>query len=237
MSRSQQLFVLLCMLPLTSSFADAQSGTVQQAVINFAAPSLPDPVLQHSKETYILNGCAYCHGVDLMVRNGEAADLLHSDLVGKDDDGNLISPLLRAGIPQTPKLSPMPQFSDLSDHQIADIVRWIHYARQRGRYKDLTETTDMGLGVAVDGKAYFEKKCSSCHSTAGDVARISNRYDPATLKIQILYPKFLDTPQSWEIDQLHDTKAATARRQHLKLLENYSAKDLANLGAYFQTMK
>lgn len=237
MSDSQKLSVLICILLLASSFATAQSGTVQQGVINFAAPILSDPVLQHSKETYILNGCAYCHGVDLVVRNGEATDLLHSNLVGKDEDGNLIGPLLRAGIPQTPKLSPMPQFSDLSDHQIAEIVRWIHYARQRGRYKDLAETMNVGAGVAVDGKAYFEQKCSSCHSTAGDAAKISKKYDLATLRIQILYPKFLDTPQSWEVDHLLDTKSATARRQHLRLLENYSAKDLANLGAYFQTMK
>ena len=48
-----------------------------------------------------------------------------------DVNGNLIVPLLRAGVPKTLKLSPMPQYSDLSERQLASIVRWIHYARQR----------------------------------------------------------------------------------------------------------
>jgi len=230
---------MLCFaMLLASSFVAAQSDTVQHGVINFAAPVLSDPILQHSKETYILNGCAYCHGVDLVVRNGEATDLLHSTLVGNDKDGNLIGPLLRAGIPQTPKLSPMPQFSDLSEHEIADIVRWIHYARQRGRYKDLMTTTEIGAGVPADGKAYFEQKCSSCHSVGTDLASISGKYGSAQLKSQILSPTFLEkTTQSWELARLHDTKAATARAQHLKLLENYTSKDVANLGSYFQALK
>jgi hypothetical protein len=38
--------------------------------------------------------------------------------------------LLKAGVPKTLKLSPMPQYSDLSDRQLSDLVRWIHYARQ-----------------------------------------------------------------------------------------------------------
>jgi hypothetical protein len=37
------------------------------------------------------------------VRNGEAADLLHSGLVGADVDGNLIGAILKNGIPQTAK--------------------------------------------------------------------------------------------------------------------------------------
>ncbi len=57
---------------------------------------------------------------------------MHSAVVGCDTNGNVIGPLLRAGIAQTPKLSPMPQFSDLSDRQISAIVTWIHYARQQG---------------------------------------------------------------------------------------------------------
>ena len=40
--------------------------------------------------------------------------------------------LVRAGIPQTPALSPMPQFSDLSEQQIGDLARWIHHARAEG---------------------------------------------------------------------------------------------------------
>src|SRR3954453_23354037 len=82
----------------------AQTVAKDSYDIQYIGPRLADPVLQHSKETYVLFGCSYCHGLNLVAR-GEATDLMHSRLVGRDDNGNLIGPLLRAGIPQTAKLS------------------------------------------------------------------------------------------------------------------------------------
>jgi mono/diheme cytochrome c family protein len=206
-------------------------GAQQKGAVDFLNPKLSDPVLEHSKEIYLLNGCAYCHGIDLVAR-GEAADLMHSAIVASDDNGNILGPLLRSGIPQTAKLSPMPQFSDLSDQEIADIVRWIHYARQQGRYKELTAVQDSGLGNAATGKAYFDQKCSSCHSPTGDLDGLSKKYDSAALRADVLRPKFLDTPTSWKLDKLNDPKTVAARQQHLKFLEIYSANDVANLVAY-----
>ncbi len=191
---------------------------------------MADPVMQHSKETYVLFGCSYCHGLYLVAR-GEATDLMHSRLVGSDDNGSMISPLLHKGIPQTAKLSPMPQFSDLSDGQIADLVRWIHYARQQGRYKEVMEAKDAGPGTVAAGKAYFEEKCSSCHAT------LSKKYDAAALKMQILKPQALEASPSWTMERLNDTKTAAARQRHGALLENYSAADVANLVAYLEGVK
>jgi len=191
--------------------------------------------MQHSKETYVLYGCSYCHGLYLVAR-GEATDLMHSRLVGRDENGSVIGPLLRRGIPQTAKLSPMPQFSDLSDAQIADLVRWIHYGRQKGRYKEVMEAKDVGPGQAAAGKAYFEQKCSSCHATAG-LASIAKKYDAAALKAQILKPKSLEAAPSWTIARLNDTKTNAARQRHGALLENYSAGDVANLVAYLQGLQ
>jgi mono/diheme cytochrome c family protein len=237
MSSRQQLYLLFFAIMLCAGIAVAQDVNSQRGVVNFATPILPDPLLQHSREIYILNGCVYCHGVDLMVRNGEAADLLHSNLIGRDENGNLIRPLLRAGIPQTPMLSPMPQFADLSDSEIADIVRWIHYARQRGRYKEIMEMKNSVPGDSATGKTYFEQKCVSCHSTEGDFAKIGKKYHGEMLKAHILRPEFLDAAHSWKVDQPHDAKIATARQRHFALLENYSASDVADLVAYLQNLK
>src|SRR5437016_5515978 len=167
--------LLFCGLILASCAA-AQSAARPGYDIDFIGPPLADPILQHSKETYVLFGCAYCHGLNLVSR-GEATDLMHSALVGKDVNANLIGPLLRSGIPQTAKLSPMPQFSDLSDQQISAIATWIHYARQQGRYKELTEAKNLGPGNVAAGKAYFEQTCSSCHSTASDLTNIAKKQD------------------------------------------------------------
>src|SRR5262249_19778431 len=70
--------------------------------IDFIGPPLADPVMQHAKETYVIFGCAYCHGVTLTPR-GEATDLTRSALVGSDTNGDRIAALLRSGIPQTAK--------------------------------------------------------------------------------------------------------------------------------------
>ena len=237
MPSRQRFYLLFVAFIVAVAAAAAQDQTSQRGVVNFAAPILPDPLLQHSKEIYILNGCAYCHGVDLVVRNGEAADLLHSTLVGRDKNGDLIGPLLRAGIPQTPKLSPMPQFSDLSDGEIADVVRWIHYARQQGQYKEIMEVKESAPWDASAGKTYFDQKCSSCHSTEGDFARISKKHDADSLKAQVLRPEFLNVSQSLKIGQPHDIRIAAAKQGHLTLLENYSAKDVSNVVAYLQSVK
>ena len=234
MPHRRQIGLFFCAVILAAGTAFGQAGNGERGVINFLTPINPDPVLQHSKEIYVLNGCAYCHGVDLRVRNGEAADLLHSALVGKDQNGDFIGAILRVGIPQTAKLSPMPQFSDLSESDILDIVRWIHYARQQGRYKELIAAKDTEQGNAAAGKAYFAQTCGSCHSTDGDLANIGKKYDSATLEAHILRPAFVDAAQSWKLGDMPDAKTAAARQQHLSLLENYSAADVANLMAFLQ---
>ncbi len=226
---------ILCGLILAAGFAAAQSTGSQEYDVNYIGPRMADPVLQHSKETYVLFGCSYCHGLYLAAR-GEATDLMHSRLVGRDDNASLIGPLLRAGIPQTAKLSPMPQFSDLSEQQISDIATWIHYARQQGRYKELTEAKDPGKGSVASGKTYFEKTCSSCHSSVGELANVSKGQDANAIRSRILRPNFLDAAPSWKLDRLNDTKTADARHRHLSLLENYTADDVANLIAYLQSV-
>lgn len=214
----------------------SQSVSKETYDFNFIGQPLPDPVLQHSKETFVLFGCAYCHGLDLVSR-GEATDLMHSALVGRDENGNVIGPLLRAGIPQTAKLSPMPQFSDLSDRQIGALVRWIHYARAQGRYKEIVGSKDLGPGNAAAGKSYFDAKCRSCHSVSGDLANVGQKYDRSTLRDRMLKPKLLEGAPSWKQERLRDQKAATARQRHQALLENYSAADVQNLAAYLQTLR
>src|SRR5262245_13320590 len=110
----------------------AQSVRKEDYDFAYIGQPMADPVLQKAKENYVVFGCAYCHGLNLVPR-GEAPDLKRSRVVGIDTDGKSIAALLRAGIPQTPALSPMPSFSDLSEQQLADLARWIHYARAEGR--------------------------------------------------------------------------------------------------------
>src|SRR5262249_35250951 len=91
----KRLLVPVCVLLFAASVA-AQTVTHRSYDTAFLGPPMADPVLQHAKETFVLFGCAYCHGLNLVSR-GEATDLMHSSLVGSDENGNRIGPLLRAG--------------------------------------------------------------------------------------------------------------------------------------------
>jgi len=214
----------------------AQSVPKEQYDFAYIGQPLPDPMLQKAKETYVVLGCAYCHGLNLVPR-GEAPDLKRSKVVSQDTDGKMITALLRSGIPQTPALSPMPSFSDLSDQQFADLARWIHYARAEGHLKELTEVGDPPAGNAGAGEGYFKQNCASCHSASGDLAGIAQRLRSPALKMAFLKPKLVGETRSWKIDQLRDTKKTEARQRHQHLLENYTAEEVSNLTAYLASLK
>jgi len=237
MSGRHELFAVLCAIALIAnpravqtpapSLRDTRAGYD----IEYIGPPLADPVMQQAKETYVLFGCAYCHGVTLTPR-GEAADLTRSALVGADTTGDTIAALLRAGIPRTAKLSPMPQFSDLSDRQLHDIARYIHYARQQRRYEELV-MAESERGDPGAGRMYFAQNCASCHTS--DLDGIGKRYDVAALRGQLLRPRQLGAIQSFTLDALTDSKTASARQRHNLLLENFQAGDVSNLMAYLRT--
>lgn len=237
MSRLFRILPIAAGLLFAALFARTQTRAPRPDYdVNFIGQPLADPVMQHSKETYVLFGCAYCHGMNLVAR-GEAADLMHSKLVGADQNANLIGALLRAGIPQTAKLSPMPQFSDLSNAQIEDIARYIHYARRQGRYRELIESKELQNGNAAAGKEYADVNCRTCHQGDSDLSQAVHKYSGPTLTAKVLYPDFVDAVPSWKLDQKNDSKLAAARQRHSQLLENYTEADVANLLDYLKGMK
>jgi mono/diheme cytochrome c family protein len=130
----------------------------------------------------------------------------------------------------------MPQFSDLSEQQIAAIARWIHYARQRARYDELT-ATPASLGDAAAGRGLFDKSCSSCHSLERDLTGIGRKYGADALRAQLLQPKALGGDASFRVDRLRDDRLNAGRERHNAFLENASAAEVANLLAYLQSVR
>ena len=193
---------------------------------------LADPVVQHSKETYVRFGCAYCHGVELVPR-GEAPDLRRSRLVGMDIDGDRIVPLLRRGIPQTAKLSPMPQYNDLSQRQLEDIARWIHFARRADRLRTLS-AEPVGNGDAAAGRTFVQQTCRECHVADADLRALSAHRDAVSLRAEVLAPARLQADPSWTIERLQDAAASRGRARHAALLENYTAAEVNDVLAYLR---
>jgi len=62
----------------------------------------------------------------------------------------------------------------------------------RGEYKIL----DVVTGNMQTGKAYFEKRCASCHSPTGDLAHLAGKYEPSILQSRFLYPRSRTSPRA-----------------------------------------
>ncbi len=232
------LCLLLCGVLLGTNCTNSETAQPESRIgydTTFIGPLLSDPLMQHNKETYVLYGCAYCHGVDL-APVGEATDLRTSPIVATDVNANVIGPVLRIGIPQTPKSSPMPQFSDLSEREIQAIASYIHYARARARYKDLMKEPASASDAAA-GRSYFEQNCASCHAGRRDLAGIGNKYDAFALRKQVLEPALFRIPASFKLDRRNDAEVNAGRAKHQALLENHTEPNVTNIVAYLQTLK
>ena len=127
--------------------------------------------------------CRSCHGADL--RGGEQGgpNLLRSEVTMNDQSGELIQLVIREGR-RNPGMPPMPAV-DLSMEDIRAIAEYIHsiLATARGQGSPPLGppvTLNVLVGDAGAGRTYFEAKCSSCHSAAGDLRGIGARFGSPT---------------------------------------------------------
>jgi mono/diheme cytochrome c family protein len=186
----------------------------------------PTPELERGRTVYVLSACHFCHGVDLTRAVMGASDLMHSPIVALDEDGTVIGPIVRAGKPNLQ--TAMPRYQDLTEEEIKDLARYIHYLRQVGRYQELTSAPDGEPGNARDGAAYFKTNCAGCHGQTGELAGLSAKYTPSVLRARLLRPGPDHTPPAGT------DAVAEGRRQHLKLLERYQDADVRNLLAFLR---
>ncbi|HTR01516.1 MAG TPA: cytochrome c [Candidatus Acidoferrum sp.] len=150
------------------------------------SPPTMSPAAKAGAEPFAAN-CGFCHGRDA-TGGSTGPDLTHSDLVAADNNGNLISDLLRTGRPD----KGMPAITTISAKDLAAIVAFVHYEKTVsdsafGQRRSV-DASDLTVGNADSGKRYFDKQCSSCHSATGDLAGISKRVSGLNLLRRVLYP-------------------------------------------------
>ena len=184
----------------------------------------PTAALERGRAVYVLNHCHFCHGVDLTRATMGAANLSQSPFVGTDEDGNMIGPLVKAGLPNLQ--TAMPSYTELTPEEIVDLARYIHFLRQQARFRELSRLADTPAGDRAAGEAYFNgaANCRSCHSVTGDLAGIGRKYDAATLRARLLRPG-----PTMPSEGVSPTAGQAA---HLRLLENYTAANVQDLVAY-----
>ena len=186
----------------------------------------PTEALERGRKVYVLSSCHFCHGVDLRQTAMGAANLMHSNIVGADTNGNVIGPLVKAGLPALQ--TSMPSYYELTPQEITDLASYVHYLRQMGKYAELM-AAELLQGDASSGKAAFggPAKCSTCHTAASLTPRLKKQ--TRELEEQLLLPA---------VAQAREGVAPNAAAQaHSKFTENASPKDVSDLLAYLRDVK
>jgi cytochrome c oxidase cbb3-type subunit 3 len=159
-----------------------------QATFPAQQRTLADPaVIARGKTLFEIN-CRLCHGADLRGGDMGGVNLLRSDLVLRDQHGELILPVVKGGR-QNPGMPVMPPFPQIPDDDVKAIAEYIHSVaftmRGQGNPPPSAEAVVLNIvvGNAAAGKAYFAAKCASCHSESGDMQGVASRYsDPVQLQ-------------------------------------------------------
>ncbi len=129
--------------------------------------------------------CASCHGSDAR-GDDNGPDLVRSEIVLDDEQGDKIGPVIRSGRPN----GGMPGF-DLPQSQIQDIAAFLRDRTQAAINRNAYPILNVFTGDAKAGQAYFNGagRCNTCHSPTGDLKGVASRFRPEQLQAQFLYPR------------------------------------------------
>ena len=139
-------------------------------------PGDPEAVAR-GQALYGIN-CRACHGADLRGGDLGGPNLLRSQLVLRDEAGELMGPVIRDG-QSGPGGSYMPP-QPLSDEDVRAVVTYVHdvlgaASRQGGPPPGEEIELDILVGDAAAGRAWFAERCAACHSPTGDLQGIATR--------------------------------------------------------------
>lgn len=161
--------------------AGAQPQRQRRNLPRFPAHQRPpaDPAVVERGRGLYAGSCGACHGVD--ARGGQLGgpNLLRSQLVLNDQNGELIIPVVQNGRPGT-LMPPMP----MSEEDITAIAMFLHSLQaagtnQGGPPPGPEVELDILVGDPAAGARYFQGTCSSCHSATGDLQGIATRVSEA----------------------------------------------------------
>jgi cytochrome c oxidase cbb3-type subunit III len=138
-----------------------------------------DPaVIARGKMLYEV-ACTSCHGIDLRGGQLNGPNLLRSQLVLNDLQGELILPIVQGaraekGMPAVP----------IPPEDVKAIAEYIHsvVGASRGQGappRGSGAPPDVLVGDAAAGEKYFTSACSRCHSLTGDLQGIGSRFTEA----------------------------------------------------------
>ena len=122
--------------------------------------------------------CTACHGADMRGGDQGGPNLLRSQIILTDQQGENIMPVVRDG--RQGAVGTMPAFR-LPEADLLAIAEYIHavmgQAGRQGRppERDTPIELNVLVGDAKAGQQYFEKVCGRCHSPSGDLRAVATR--------------------------------------------------------------
>ena len=138
-----------------------------------------DPAVIERGRTLYSVTCSACHGVD--ARGGQLGgpNLLRSQLVLADQDGEAIVPVIQGGRPDK-GMPPMP----INTADAKAVAMYLHSLLAAAGRQGSPPPTDAPppnvlVGDGTAGQALFTAKCSACHSPTGDLQGIAARVPDA----------------------------------------------------------
>lgn len=151
---------------------------------SFPARPAGDPAaIARGKNLYDTN-CSFCHGEDARGGAEGGPNLIRSDTLLTDQNGETVSRVVQSGRTERG----MPKFT-LSSSEVSDIAAFIHSFGISSRDPVRMRPPNIVVGEAKAGEAFFKAKCSTCHSVTGDLKGIATRIsDPRTLQQTWLMP-------------------------------------------------
>jgi cytochrome c oxidase cbb3-type subunit 3 len=137
-----------------------------------------EQTIARGKAVYGVN-CVPCHGADARGGQLNGPNLLRSQLVLADQNGELIAPVVRNGRPERG----MPAFP-LSTDEVGAIVEFLHSLTaaspgQGAPPRSEAPLPDIVVGNADAGRSEFSTRCSACHAADGDLRGIATRVPDA----------------------------------------------------------
>jgi cytochrome c oxidase cbb3-type subunit 3 len=161
--------------------AQAQAPSIEIANPNATFPAqqraLPAAdVIERGNGLYQVN-CMACHGGDLRGGDQGGPNLLRSDVVLNDVDGELIGQIVASG------MNRMPAITTLDDAGVRAVAGYIHSvvatAQGQGAPPRVDYDLDIVVGNARRGERYFDRQCTDCHSATGDLEGIASQINDA----------------------------------------------------------